>query len=128
MIDNDVFVKDTAIEEAAKIRRSSLKEAIGNMDSCPFTGKRKFIEPVLVRLVDYPKERFRETSMLGQDRDAYYSKMKTNGFALGETYECIGIEGFGDVADLFIKNKDNEILEYCDFMFEDAPVVLEASK
>ena len=109
-------------------KSSTLKEALGDMDEYPFMGKIDFIKPISVQLVDYPKDRFRNTSMLGQDRDEYYSRMESDGFILGETYECIGIEGFGDVADLFIKNKDNKILEYCDFMFEDAPTVLEATK
>lgn len=72
----------------------------------PFTGVVEIKTPVRVRLKFLPERYFSKESMLGESRKEYLEEMKGEGIQLYKTYEVIRVEGYGDVADITIKEND----------------------
>lgn len=89
-------------------------------DDTPFTGERQMIPPVRVRLKLLPERYFSKTSMLGESREEYLERMKSDGIQLYKTYEAIRINGHGDVADITVLNDFGEEKSFMEFLFRDA--------
>lgn len=89
-------------------------------DDAPFTGERQMIPPVRVRLKFLPERYFSKTSMLGESREEYLERMKSDGIQLYKTYEAIRINGHGDVADITVLNDFGEEKSFMEFLFRDA--------
>lgn len=86
---------------------SYLKELKKNIDAHPFTGNRNIEDTkVICRGKTIKDTSFGQTSMLGKTREDYYKRLKKYGITPEKEYVAIGLEGYGDVFDIIIKEND----------------------
>lgn len=90
-------------------------------DDFPWTGKRKVSPPVRVKMRDIPETHFGSTSLLGGSKQEYLQRMEKLGITPDRVYEVYEVEGFGDVADVHIKETNTGAPGwFMDNVFEDA--------
>lgn len=90
-------------------------------DSKPFTDIRLINPPLKVRVHNFHNIDFYKGSLLGESKNELIGRLARNGITVGKTYEAIEVRGFGDVADITIKETDNgERRSFMSIIFEDA--------
>ena len=89
-------------------------------DQRPFDGVREMEPPVRVRMKFLPERYFHASSLLGSSREAYFEEMRAERIQLCKTYDAVWLNGFGDVADIVIRNDAGEERTFPAFLFRDA--------
>lgn len=78
----------------------SLLEYYQNLDSHPFTGRHTLNQPIKVKI--------KEDEQCVHFFDGTEGYEQEKNLTLGKVYEIYAVEGFGDVADAFVKGDNGE--------------------
>lgn len=89
----------------------SLLEHYQNLDSHPFTGRHTLSQPIKVKI--------KEAEPVIHFFDGTEGYEQEKNLTLGKVYEIYAVEGFGDVADAFVKGDNGEEVSVMIDMFEE---------